>query len=408
MSMAEVYCPAHCATWARDYLGYCLCTTSDAFSLALGLASVLSWGVAEIPQIITNYKTKSTEGLSFAFLLTWIIGDFFNMFGCLLEPATLPTQFYMAVLYTVTTLTLTLQSVYYGHIYHRLKCNRQCHKIAKPNQMEVAGEYSLHQNTGDEKLINGIYGHRPISSAFQSDTTMSSPIPLPGIPRSHSAGQDSFYTSARSLSTSHTPTRKSFVAPWRASATMDFEDHIEEPLLGGSLPSRPMLLSKPKNLLCFMPAITFVLGILNFTCTRDTRLGFAVELPNRKLLQVNGQQKITSAVGGGMGTYMGWAMAAIYMGGRLPQICLNIRRGNVEGLNPLMFMFALVGNTTYVASILVNSLDLSKIMPNLPWLVDAGGCALLDTFILLQFIYFQYWQSYNLVTKHGDAHSTLS
>jgi uncharacterized protein with PQ loop repeat len=41
-----------------------------------------------VPQIITNYKHKSTEGLSLAFLMTWIVGDFFNLIGCFLEPET--------------------------------------------------------------------------------------------------------------------------------------------------------------------------------------------------------------------------------------------------------------------------------------------------------------------------------
>lgn len=57
-------------------------------------------------------------------------------------------------------------------------------QVAKPNQREVAEEYSSLQNSGDEKLING----------SNSGTTMSSPIPFPSISRSHSAGQDSFYT----------------------------------------------------------------------------------------------------------------------------------------------------------------------------------------------------------------------
>ncbi|XP_010678218.1 uncharacterized protein LOC104893776 isoform X2 [Beta vulgaris subsp. vulgaris] len=321
--------------------------------------------------------------------------DFFNLFGCLFEPATLPTQFYTALLYTVTTLTLTLQSVYYGQIYHRLKINRQFDKVAKPNQTEVAGEYSVHENSDDvEKLINGSCGNRQSSSVFQSDTAMSSPIPLPAFPRSQSAEQDSFYKSARYLSTSHTPTRRSFLPLWRDPARVDAEDSVEEPLLGGSLPTRPAHLPKTKNLLCIVPATTFIIGTLNICRrTRDSRLNLGAEVLNRKLLQVHGVQRITSDVGGGIGSYMGWAMAAIYMGGRLPQICLNFRRGNVEGLNPLMFIFALLGNATYVASILVNSLDWSKIMPNLPWLVDAGGCSLLDTFILLQFIYFQYRRS---------------
>jgi len=67
-------CPQHCSRWARVYMEYCLCNMKDGVSLTLGMISVLSWGVAEIPQIVTNYKEKSTEGLSLAFLLTWIIG----------------------------------------------------------------------------------------------------------------------------------------------------------------------------------------------------------------------------------------------------------------------------------------------------------------------------------------------
>jgi uncharacterized protein with PQ loop repeat len=69
-------CPAtrHCAEWARIYLKYCLCSQKEGAALALGLISVISWGLAEVPQIITNYRQKSTEGLSVAFLMTWIVG----------------------------------------------------------------------------------------------------------------------------------------------------------------------------------------------------------------------------------------------------------------------------------------------------------------------------------------------
>ena len=90
-----------------------------------------------------------------------------------------------------------------------------------------------------------------------------------------------------------------------------------------------------------------------------------------------------------LGTWLGWLMAAIYMGGRLPQICLNIRRGTVEGLNPLMFMFALFGNAAYVGSILVRTLEWDKLKPNMPWLIDAAVCVLLDFFILVQFAHYK-------------------
>lgn len=91
---------------------------------------------------------------------------------------------------------------------------------------------------------------------------------------------------------------------------------------------------------------------------------------------------------GPWGEVFGWCMAAIYMGGRLPQIMLNMKRGTVEGLNPLMFIFALVGNLTYVSSILVRTVEWKLIKPNMPWLVDAGVCVVLDVFIICQFVYY--------------------
>lgn len=44
-------------------------------SFGLGIASLICWAVAEIPQIITNFTNKSSTGVSLAFLSTWIIGS---------------------------------------------------------------------------------------------------------------------------------------------------------------------------------------------------------------------------------------------------------------------------------------------------------------------------------------------
>ncbi|GMJ08064.1 hypothetical protein HRI_004475600 [Hibiscus trionum] len=101
--MATCRMSGECWKWAKVYLNDCICSRRDEVSFSLGLVSVLSWGVAEIPQIITNYKEKSVEGLSLGFLITWIIGDVFNLFDCILEPATLPTQYYMAVVRPFST-----------------------------------------------------------------------------------------------------------------------------------------------------------------------------------------------------------------------------------------------------------------------------------------------------------------
>lgn len=44
-------------------------------------------------------------------------------------------------------------------------------------------------------------------------------------------------------------------------------------------------------------------------------------------------------------------------------------------------MHVTVHMDTSFCSILVNSVEWSKIRPNMPWLVDAGGCVLLDAFV---------------------------
>ncbi|OMP06508.1 hypothetical protein COLO4_08086 [Corchorus olitorius] len=329
-------CRGECWEWARVYINYCICSRRDQVSFCLGLVSVISWGVAEIPQIVTNYKEKSIEGLSLGFLITWIIGDLFNLFGCMLESATLPTQYYMAVLYTMTTSILTAQTVYYGHIYPRLKCRRLCQRGSTEHQPEAVEKAGKHiKNFGVKQVIDA--------------DRLSSPIPLPR----KSSGRELYYMSARSLSRSHTPTTGSFLAQ-RMSPPHN-GNSVEEPLLSAPVSTQSASPTSTKSLLCLVSVLMFI-GTLNFQLSAWNNIqmehekGFVIQL-GRKLLQINAASLGESGSGGGsgVGTFLGWAMAAIYMGGRLPQICLNIRRGNVEGLNPFMFIFALVGNSTYVA-----------------------------------------------------------
>ncbi|KAJ6426089.1 hypothetical protein OIU84_026634 [Salix udensis] len=392
-------CPQYCSQWARIYMKYCLCSMKDGASLTLGVISVLSWGVAEIPQIITNYKKKSTEGLSLAFLFTWIVGDLFNVFGCMLEPATLPTQYYMAVLYAITTSVLTAQTVYYGHIYHRLKRNRGCIKAPISSQTEEAGR--IRQGNSDaEAQVNNADKQRNETASPDGTNGSSSPIPFPTLTQKSSTGRELYYMSARSLSSSHTPTVGSSLAQRMASPSFSTRISIEEPLLGADVTTQSAPNLNTKTMLCVVSVVT-LLGTLNLHQSANNRLdrafenkheGFVIQV-GRKILQVSSRishDNDSDGSGSGIGTFLGWSMAAIYMGGRLPQIFLNIKRGNVEGLNPLMFVFALIGNITYVASILVDSMAWSKIRANLPWIVDAGGCVLLDTCILLQFIYFHH------------------
>ncbi|KAJ0089142.1 hypothetical protein Patl1_32408 [Pistacia atlantica] len=200
---------------------------------------------------------------------------------------------------------------------------------------------------------------------------------------------------------------------------------IEQPLLGGQVSTQSAPSPNTKTMLCLVSIMIFLgtvnleylaIGYHNIEFEKSNK-GFVIQV-GRKLLQVHGGLLQGNGIEGssGIGSYLGWAMAAIYMGGRLPQICMNhgcsslsssflnltnYEKGEcgdhdfvswmmLQGLNPLMFLFALIGNATYVASIIVSSLDWSKIRPNLPWLVDAGGCVLLDAFVSLLNIIISY------------------
>lgn len=398
-----------CAEWARIYLKYCLCSQKDGAALALGLLSVISWGIAEVPQIITNYRQKSTEGLSIAFLMTWIVGDLFNLVGCFLEPATLPTQFYMALLYTITTVVLTGQTIYYSHVYYRVKAKKS-RATCKP-QKHQRGDASLR-----EKLLGGKEGVESRNNL--SDATIpspSSPIPVSTkfVEQNHgsSPNTDYYYMSARSLSRSPVPTGGTWLGNSRQSSRTPPQTNDQRGYLIGEIDhthSTPSTVTK--NVLSVVPWMGLLLGtcflhILVGNAQREMPSGTVIPVGRRLLLFADDHESSSLSHGGGshIGTFLGWAMAIIYMGGRLPQIFLNMQRGHAEGLNPLMFTFALVGNSTYVGSILVKSLEWSKLRPNLPWLVDAGGCVLLDSFIILQFLYFHYQKQREPSDEHDNA-----
>ena len=112
--MSPTSCPVGCDSWefAAEYFGDCVCSRRDALSFTLGCVSIVAWGVAELPQIVANWRNKSSEGVSLAFIATWLTGDAFNLVGCAVSP-TLPTQLYTAMLYTATTIVLVAQHLHY-------------------------------------------------------------------------------------------------------------------------------------------------------------------------------------------------------------------------------------------------------------------------------------------------------
>ena len=111
------------------------------------------------------------------------------------------------------------------------------------------------------------------------------------------------------------------------------------------------------------------------------------------------------------GQIFGYLCAALYLGSRIPQLLLNYRRKSTEGVSMLFFLFACMGNLTYVLSIFAYEPGCAReanvgtlmarnggcgngewgreygryMLVNTSWLVGSAGTLVLDMGIFAQF-----------------------
>ena len=453
-------CPTDCSfpnwRWTQHLFGDCVCSAPDAVSFVLGLLSVVAWGIAEIPQIIANFRNSKSEGVSFAFIATWLTGDFLNRVGCVVSP-TLPTQLYTAMVYTSTTVVLIAQHLLYA---------------AKSNQ-EVDHRDEYRSNDDDQHsapLLEHEHGDGQVPSDVESvvRATTRNPQRARPIRGSNRQRRDSgnVLVSPTGLGSARTFIGGSWggfsgSATWRArrsdgsrervmtgmGAGEDGE-HAGASVVAGGVqspnrsPSRRV--SEPSNrpgrvLAGSLAAAGTTLGVVvlytvvqqtnrDLTSSRtDSSIYTGKSSPGVSSLSFGeyygystGSSNGTASASGNartsggykhapllpappwVGLTLGWLMTLIYLSGRVPQIAMNAKRRSVEGLSVWMFVLAVVGNATYAASILTRSLKWPRIQPNLPWLTDAILCLVMDAVILTQY-WVYYGNSGDNKNWDGDA-----
>ena len=123
------------------------------------------------------------------------------------------------------------------------------------------------------------------------------------------------------------------------------------------------------------------------------------------------------------GQVFGWLCALLYLWSRIPQLVLNWMRRSTDGLSMLFFLFACLGNLTYVLSIFVYEASCVKdgrsggrgcaagearglywkyILVNLSWLAGSLGTLILDLGVLLQFFLYSDHEGSNEELGYSD------
>ncbi|THC92677.1 hypothetical protein EYZ11_007848 [Aspergillus tanneri] len=363
----------------------------DALSGICGSISIACWVVVFSPQIIENFRRGSADGLSLLFLVVWLAGDVFNILGAVMQ-GVLPTMVILAVYYTLADILLLGQCFYY-------------------RGFSLRDKLSSSDSDAQERLTS--------DTEAPSERTTLLPSKLNGSldqPRAVQDQHSSGYAQATSSSSTHHPVSQ--LDHRRHSATSSTFHDILHPSVDGThlSPATPFVDPSPKETkpvrsISTLQALVFNVTVILLVCAAGI-VGWYVSPGSSKN---NGGKQVPSDSTDSLsfdplGQVFGYLCAVLYLGSRLPQILLNYRRKSTEGVSLLFFLFACIGNLTYVLSIFAYSpvcrgnspeepgrcrsgeafgLYGRYILVNLSWLIGSLGTLFLDMCIFVQFFLYQ-------------------
>lgn len=100
--------------WIYKILNDCVWDGWGIASEVLGIASILTWMIVSIPQMVKNCRNiQGIEGISFLLILMWTLGDTANLVGAILTKQ-LPLQIYLAIYFVFADLILFGQFLYFN------------------------------------------------------------------------------------------------------------------------------------------------------------------------------------------------------------------------------------------------------------------------------------------------------
>jgi uncharacterized protein with PQ loop repeat len=343
------------------------------------------------PQIIENFRRGSADGLSLLFLVVWLAGDVFNILGAVLQ-GVLPTMIILAVYYTLADIVLLGQCFYYRGFTLRDELPSptspaEINTEDEPSQTGKATERTslLPKSNGHSHHVQAQEPHYQSGQAGPAATTQVRPLPSHSDHRRHSA------TSFREII--HPNIDGTHLSP----ATPFIEPTSKKYLSARRISTLQTVLFNLTTI-----ALVCAAGVLGWYVSPSSSKNEESDLP--------GDDRDTpSLTFDTLGQVFGYLCAALYLGSRLPQILLNYRRKSTEGVSLLFFLFACIGNLTYVLSILAYSPVCKRhsrhshdcrpgeaaalygryVLVNMSWLIGSFGTLLLDMCIFIQFFLYK-------------------
>ncbi|ESZ93416.1 PQ loop repeat protein [Sclerotinia borealis F-4128] len=322
-----------------------------AISGICGSISIACWIVVFSPQIIENWRRGSADGLSLQFIIIWLAGDVFNIWGAMLQ-GVLPTMIILAVYYTIADVVLLGQCFYYKGFTWRDEVKPPPTPPTpptppKPTYAAIAAGTSVPTET------TGLLSHQERRRSSISAQHLSPVVPL--------------------------------LEPRKPS---------DSPTIKPSTPTSPLQTFLFNFLSILLVCIAGIIGwYISSRSSHQTR-------------SHHPSTHTTTPTFSPLGQTFGYLCAILYLSSRIPQLLLNHRRKSTQGISMLFFLFACIGNLTYVLSIFAYEapcLTTSKhghdaceegearfqyiryVAVNASWIVGSAGTLLLDAGVFVQF-----------------------
>ena len=382
------------AEWIRVGFGDCVYDRADAVGFAFGMLSIACWLVAQLPQFVQNFRSGSAEGLSPWFLAEWLLGDTFNLLGCVMTGDQLPSETYTAAYFMCVDVLMIFQFVYYS-----LR-SREALAIITVDLRDPGDDRGRREEdrTMRARLLGGDAGEHNDDDSDENDDDSDDDDDSAAYEYERGVVRERWDRAAAS------PIRRSGSASGAASGV----DRIGS--IGAIAVAGATVVGVAMGLCAVASASgangfgfgrrggAFAFGAHGTSEDSRGRLhsgtpterffeegdGIPRDLPRTSDLPLCGSTN-NPPWEVAFGRAVGYVSALFYLGSRVSQILKNKKRGSCEGLSVSMFATAAVANVLYGLAIIVRANGSpSALLESTPWLLGSLGTVALDSTILAQ------------------------